>query len=93
MELFDVDTADSAKALMYQENFWSESGEDALFFFVDGYFSVVILWLVFWMSPVTLGLGISIFLGLLILRKKDITLLEFVSRLRITAAGKKYKRF
>ncbi|MGR5365669.1 hypothetical protein [Photobacterium damselae] len=92
MELLDVETADDAETLMYQENFWSENGEDALFFCVDGYFVVVILWLTFWLSFTTLCIGGGVFLMLLWLRKQDISLLEFVSRVRLVLAGKKYKR-
>ena len=92
MELLDVETADEAKSLMYQENFWSENGEDALFFCVDGYFVVVILWLTFWLSPVTLSIGSSCFVYLLWLRKRDITLLEFIIRMKMIVVGKKYRR-
>lgn len=92
MELLDVETADDAEALMYQENFWSENGEDALFFCVDGYFVVVILWLMIWISATTLIIGGGAFVSLLLLRKKDITLLEFISRTRLVLAGKCYKR-
>ena len=93
MELLDVETADEARTLLYQENFWAENGEDALFFCVDGYFVVVILWLTFWMSAVTLAMGVGVFVGLLLLRKRDIPLLEFISRIRLTLAGKCYKHF
>ncbi|PSV01185.1 hypothetical protein [Photobacterium kishitanii] len=92
MELFDVETSGDAKYLLSQENFWAVSGDDAMFFTVDAYYIVVILCLSFWITYSTVIFALCSFIALSCLKKIDITIAEFLYRIKLRLHGRKYKR-
>ncbi|EGR2229535.1 hypothetical protein DZF79_15015 [Vibrio parahaemolyticus] len=92
MELNYVESAEQARELADESNFWTDTGNDALFFTVDANFFVLIPILCFKINSYTVGFIIFAFLFLSILRKKDITFFELVSLIRLRLAGSKYRR-
>ena len=92
MEIKDIDSAEKAKYLLEQSNYWTDTGNDTLFFFVDANFFVLIPILCFKVNFYTVGFLISVFIFMVILRKKDISFFEFVSTLKVKMIGSKYRR-
>ncbi|KDM89965.1 hypothetical protein [Photobacterium galatheae] len=92
MELNYVESAEQARDLASESNFWTDTGNDALFFTVDANFFVLIPILCFKINAMTVGGILVAFVFLTLLRKKDITFFEFLSLVRLRLAGSKYRR-
>ena len=92
MEINDVDSAEKAKFLLSKSNYWTDTGNDALFFFVDANFFVLIPILCFKFNVYTMGFLLIVFVFMSLLRKSDITFFEFLSYLRVKISGSKYRR-
>lgn len=92
MELNYVESSEQAKYLAEESNFWTDTGNDVLFFVVDANFFVLLPILCIKVNYYTLGAVLFSFIFLAILKKKDITFFEFLSILRVRLAGSKYRR-
>lgn len=92
MDLNYVESAEQAKVLANESNFWVDTGNDALFFTVDANFFVLIPILCFKVNSYTIGFILISFIFLSILRKRDITFFELLSLIRLSLAGSKYRR-
>lgn len=92
MEINDIESAEQAKHLAATSNFWTDTGNQALFFMVDANFFVLLPILCFKVNEYTVGLLVAVFIFLSILRKKDITFPEFLSIMRVALSGSKYRR-
>lgn len=92
MELNYVESSEQAKCLAEESNFWTDTGNDVLFFVVDANFFVLLPILCIKVNYYTLGAVLISFIFLAILKKKDITFFEFLSILRVRLTGSKYRR-
>lgn len=92
MEINDVTSAEQAKILARTSNFWTDTGNQALFFFVDANFFVLLPILCFKINEYTLGLIGLVFIFLIWLRRHDITFTEFLSLAKVRLGGSKYRR-
>lgn len=92
IELNDVKSAEQAKTLANFTNFWVDSGNEVLFFFIDANVAVLIPLLSFKFNQYTVGIFLLIALFMFVLKKRDVTFFEFLARIRIRIVGQIYRR-